>query len=169
MRRWCSQKCCLWSGHAAESKLSDVWNIAADGQTAYDLSVYGPNGFLRSFRGSIAGTYKTDLRVNAIYGRDEDRGERGWGERSHEGITLEIINPGRHRTRVQIHDAYTGQTATQTLAGGETLSLHYRLERSYGWYDFTVQTDADSTFLRRVAGHVETGEDSKSDPAIGTV
>ena len=38
---------------------------------------------------------------------------------------------------------------------------------TFGWYDLTIATDADSTFLRRIAGHLENGEDSVSDPAFG--
>jgi phospholipase C len=40
---------------------------------------------------------------------------------------------------------------------------------SYGWYDLKVTSDADSTFVRRVAGHVETGRPSMSDPRTVTV
>ena len=43
--------------------------IRADGQTAYDLSVYGPNGFFRSFKGSISGRDKVNLTVRASYGQ----------------------------------------------------------------------------------------------------
>jgi phospholipase C len=43
------------------------------------------------------------------------------------------------------------------------------LERSYGWYDFRITTGSDSSFQHRLAGHLETGRDSMSDPAIGTV
>ena len=42
------------------------------------------------------------------------------------------------------------------------------LERSHGWYDLAVATDDDHLFLRRLAGHVETGRPSTSDPAIAT-
>jgi len=41
------------------------------------------------------------------------------------------------------------------------------LESSFGWYDLSVQTDADRDFLRRLAGHLENGRDSASDPAFG--
>ncbi|HZC35074.1 MAG TPA: hypothetical protein VE242_05645 [Chthoniobacterales bacterium] len=35
----------------------------------------------------------------------------------------------------------------------------------YGWYDFTVEA---GDFQRRLAGHLETGYDSMSDPAFGS-
>ena len=32
-----------------------------------------------------------------------------------------------------------------------------------------IEVESDATFQQRLAGHVETGEDSVSDPAIGSV
>jgi phospholipase C len=34
--------------------LSDTWTFAPDGLAAYDLSVYGPNGFYRNYRGEYS-------------------------------------------------------------------------------------------------------------------
>jgi phospholipase C len=41
------------------------------------------------------------------------------------------------------------------------------LEESFGWYDISVTVASDAGFLRRLSGHVENGEASFSDPAIG--
>jgi phospholipase C len=41
-------------------------------------------------------------------------------------------------------------------------------EHSSDWYDVSLVSDQDGTFLRRLAGHVETGRASTSDPAIIT-
>lgn len=37
------------------------------------------------------------------------------------------------------------------------------------WCDITVTSSGDSAFVRRFAGHVETGAARASDPAIATV
>jgi phospholipase C len=42
------------------------------------------------------------------------------------------------------------------------------LRSTSSWYDVSVVSDRDSTFLRRFAGHVETGAISVSDPAVIT-
>jgi phospholipase C len=42
-----------------------------------------------------------------------------------------------------------------------------RLQESFGWYDLAVRVDSDALFERQLAGHVETGRPSMSDPAIG--
>ena len=36
-----------------------------------------------------------------------------------------------------------------------------------GWYDFFVTNDDSPSFSRQLAGHVETGRDSVTDPMIG--
>ena len=58
--------------------------------TSYDLSVYGPNGFLRAFKGNVAAgaARATNLDVGASY----DSEERG-------GITLRITNTGKRPLR----------------------------------------------------------------------
>jgi phospholipase C len=42
-----------------------------------------------------------------------------------------------------------------------------KVKRSHCWYDLSVVCEQDGTFLRRLAGHIETGRPSTSDPAIG--
>ena len=37
------------------------------------------------------------------------------------------------------------------------------------WYDFAVTIDGDAGFSRRVAGRIENGLPSVSDPAMGSV
>ena len=58
---------------------------------------------------------------------------------------------------------------TRAISGdaGETFAQRVPLDASFGWYDLTIQVDSDPHFRRRVAGHLETGSDSMTDPAIG--
>jgi phospholipase C len=41
------------------------------------------------------------------------------------------------------------------------------LSQFYGWYDLIITVAGDPNFNYRLAGHVETGADSISDPALG--
>jgi phospholipase C len=41
------------------------------------------------------------------------------------------------------------------------------LNALHGWYDLIVTVAEDPSFNYRLAGHVETGRDSFSDPALG--
>jgi phospholipase C len=124
------------------------------GVTAYDISAFGPNGFLRTFVGSFA-TRSANLTVKTIC------------DRRSEDIALEVRNHSADAEIVKIVDAYSGKTITHLLHANGTFVYFSQLQKSFGWYDLTVQVDSDARFLRRIAGHVETGRDSVTDPAIG--
>jgi phospholipase C len=129
--------------------------LGASGATSYDYSVYGPSGFLRTFVGSLApGSAK--LTVNAIY-------EEQWEG----GVALVIRNHGSSTEKVSILDWYSGKAHTLHVHPHDSLSFVGDLRESFGWYDLTVTVDSDASFQRQLAGHVETGKPSMSDPAIG--
>jgi phospholipase C len=136
------------------AEISDTWAITANMQTVYDLSVYGPNGFLRTFKGSVSGTDKAGLDIRSLY------------DPYAHGITLEIHNRVQKIHHLRILDAYTHKTFARHLKPGENLREFWRLEDTFGWYDFTVEAGSDPSFQQRLAGHLETGRDSMSDPAI---
>jgi phospholipase C len=64
-------------------------------------------------------------------------------------------------------NAYDGRGESRHLKPGQSLHTGWSLESSHGWYDLVVQADTDSHFLRRLAGHLENGKPSASDPALG--
>ena len=43
----------------------------------------------------------------------------------------------------------------------------YSLNRFSSWYDFVITVASDSSIEYHLAGHLETGTDSISDPALG--
>ncbi|MGB7189938.1 MAG: phospholipase domain-containing protein, partial [Acidobacteriaceae bacterium] len=131
----------------AHAKLEDTW-ASADG--AYDLSVYGPNGFFRRYK---ANGVATDLRSRVHYEKDRN------------GITLALRNKGQAECKLRIADAYGKTTAERMLQPGKALSEFVPLEASFGWYDLKIAAEGGA--LHQIAGHLETGEDSKSDPALG--
>jgi phospholipase C len=129
-------------------RVSDTW----DSSGGYDLAVHGPNGF---FRGFTSGDAASELDVRAAYDERDA------------GITLRLRNPGRRRVRLAVRDRYGARTRTRSLGPGETATEQWSLSRSRGWYDLVVTVDGDPHFQRRYAGHVETGRDSVTDPAMG--
>jgi phospholipase C len=64
-------------------------------------------------------------------------------------------------------NAYTGDAFTRLLSPQGTFSEGFSLTQFFGWYDLIVTVAADPTFNYRLAGHVETGKESFSDPALG--
>jgi phospholipase C len=126
----------------------------ASSGNVYDLSVSGPNGFLRTFAGSLI-TRSANVSVRAAY------------DRRSEGVDLEIRNHGSTSEKLRLLDAYSGETIVHNLQAHDSLNISSNRGKSFGWYDFTLTADADSSFSRQLAGHVETGKDSVTDPAIG--
>lgn len=134
----------------ARDEASDT--LAATG-ASYDLSVSGPNGFLRTFLGSL-GADSAKLIVKTSYD-----GASG-------GIALVIQNHGSSAETVSVFDAYSGKTQMRVLPPNGSATFVSPLEESFGWYDFSVKVGSDPGFLRQLAGHVETGRPSVTDPAI---
>ena len=141
----------------SDAKLADTWAFGASHETAYDLTVYGPNGFMRAFKGGLTGHGLANLVVRTDY------------EPEHNAITLHVHNLGARLDKLHILNAYTGERTVNLVEPGETLTRRYSLEGSFGWYDFTLDVDSDRAFEQRFAGHLETGNDSLSDPALGRV
>ena len=138
----------------ADKSLSNIWNVAKT-QGKYDLSVFGPNGFLRQFSGVVSRSAPSDLDVDLHCDVDDY------------AIVLRITNQSRVPCRISIASRYDGKSLSDVLPRGRALEKRWSLKSSFGWYDLTVTTDADKSFQRRFAGHLENGHDSMSDPALG--
>jgi len=80
---------------------------------------------------------------------------------------LEIHNRSETHSRIRVFDSYKGRTTDHELRPDEKIREFRSLEEFHGWYDFTIEAASDPSFQRRLAGHLETGFDSMSDPAIG--
>lgn len=69
--------------------------------------------------------------------------------------------------RLTITDGYGNEhEAAYQLRPGARVTHVAHPHRSNGWYDLTVTSDRDPGYRRRLAGHIETGAPSTSDPAI---
>jgi phospholipase C len=140
----------------AHDELSGSFAGAEDG--GYDLSVYGPNGFFWQIKGSFAdGAPSVEVEDIVTVTRS--------GTVASPGIMLTLRNADTGAREIKIRDGYTQKTKTLALAAGETKQHHWWLGTSFGWYDLIVETEPH--FKRHIAGHVETGHDSMTDPAMG--
>ncbi|CAN0619411.1 Non-hemolytic phospholipase C [Burkholderia multivorans] len=143
----------------AGKQLSDTWP-APPAPGVYDLSVHGPNGFLCQFRGTFrSGAAHARHHAEARYGHDAANGN----------VTLHLSNPGAAPVRLTVTNAYrSGDPRVYDLQPGQQLDDAWELRGSHGWYDLCVTDGTPDGFLRRFAGHVETGRPSASDPLIAT-
>jgi phospholipase C len=129
-----------------QQELADDWK--AD---AYDLSVYGPNGFFRAFKGGLSHGLESSLDYD-VHGN---------------GAVLRLRNQGNEPREARILDGYTKKNVSALLHPGKDWHKHWHLKDTHGWYDFVIEAGGDSGFRHQLAGHLETGKDSISDPLIG--
>jgi phospholipase C len=80
---------------------------------------------------------------------------------------LKITNVAATHIEVSLLNAYSGNVSTRLLHPHETFEDELSLDKFFNWYDLIVTVAEDPTFKYRLAGHVETGRDSFSDPALG--
>lgn len=137
----------------AGKDIADTWNSAYSGGS-YDLTVHGPAGFLRVFRGANEVAGPAGPEVTARHRGDD--------------LRLTLTHTGTGTVRLRIANAHDGRTRSVTVRPGATVHHTVGLARSRRWYDVTVTSETAPAFLRRFAGHVENGRPGTSDPAIVT-
>ena len=122
---------------------------AANGR--YDFSVYGPNGFMRRYKGSVGGA-----NVDATLRRDGASAK----------MNLEVSNRGSARATLTILNGYTGARTVVTLEAGHHKRFNIDANASLRWYDLILSDGASNGYRREFAGYLENGRDGVSDPAI---
>jgi phospholipase C len=130
--------------------LSDYFSVVLFGGGSYDLTAYGPNGFQRRFAGNI------NNRCNEIEASSSVDPSAGT-------ITVLLRNStGSAVTFTITANAYlSGGPWNYPVAAGNTSATTFLVATNGNWYDLTATTTADSSFVRRFAGHIEPA------PAIG--
>jgi len=136
---------------APEHTAGTAWNLGGS-SGEFDLSVYGPNGFYRGYKGSVAPN-SPDLVVDT----DDELLEHA--------LCMRLTNRGSRRIEVTVKDVYTGRVLYESIPAGGSISADWDLAANHHWYDLIVE--ADGSFRQQLAGHIENGEDSYTDPAMG--
>ncbi|SEO80450.1 phosphocholine-specific phospholipase C [Actinacidiphila rubida] len=127
---------------------------AGFGGGRYDLSVVGPNRFLRRFRGDATKTGK-DLRVTPSYAVEQGTGKLA--------LWLALTNgaAGRATFTVTAGNYRTDGPWTYPVEPGESAHVYFNaVAYAHGWYDVTVTADVDTTWSQRFTGHLEHGQAS---------
>ncbi|HEX6508348.1 MAG TPA: phospholipase domain-containing protein, partial [Chloroflexota bacterium] len=120
----------------------------------YSVEVHAPNGFYRSFTG--AGS-SAPVQVELEY------------EKHGSGLTGNVIVHLRNRgskavEAIVVDNAYRSEQQQRRVQAGDSGSVLLNLQKSHGWYDFSVKTDGAEA---RYAGRVETGSASFTDLLMG--
>ncbi|SAK59322.1 phospholipase C [Caballeronia fortuita] len=145
----------------ARKRLADRVATNADG--SFDFVVHGPNGFLRRVAGQAT------EKQHGWWTREQAEPEVAEGyDVANGNLQLRLANRGTAACTFSVINAYDpSKTISRRVRGGDTEQVYLDLRGAHGWYDVEIKVDTDRTFLRRLAGHVETGRDSMSDPALG--
>ncbi|WP_134091174.1 phosphocholine-specific phospholipase C [Olivibacter sp. XZL3] len=143
----------------AGDALEDQWELPSFERGQYHLRVYAPNGFYREFVGNDE---HPGIAVSCGY---EQQGRQA-------GLTgnvvVKLMNNSETPRTVSIADnSYKRKAVTRVVPAGDSVDVVMDLKDSHQWYDFTVQLADDASWSERFAGHVETGEISKTDPLMG--
>lgn len=130
--------------------LKDEWDVT-EFNGAYDLEVYGPNGYFHKFVGN-SGQIEPEVQLKY--------------DHADGSIFILLANTAKAPLNIEVKgNAYDYQEISPVqLAPGKKLKIRISLKKSGNWYDFTVSTA--SGFSQRFAGRVETGRPAVSDPAM---
>jgi phospholipase C len=120
----------------------------------YAFAVYGPNGFLREFRGHAD---EKALETTASY---DPVGEM---------LVLRIDNKSSSKVTIKtLANSYSIESPrNRVVSASGFVEDRWAIANSAHWYDISITIDGNENFLRRFAGHIETGKPSLSDPALG--
>jgi phospholipase C len=140
---------------SAGDQISDSWLLTDFEEDAYHLCVHGPNGFHREFRGAA-----DDPALNVAFGTG-----------GHAELQLVNRDPKSPLVVTIVDLAYGDEPRSVNLGpSGEkaaSVSLMLDLARSFGWHDLRIRVEGFPNFERRLAGRVENGKESFSDPHMG--
>ena len=138
-------------------QLQGAWTPASSG--AYDLWVLGPNGFHRHFVGNarrVAAAAQANPEVIVSYNK------------SYGDLVIDLVNSGSVPCTfvVEATRYFSDPAATHTVPARSQQRIYRSLNDSGRWYDFTVKVQGQAEYRRRVAGRLENGLPSISDPTM---
>jgi phospholipase C len=87
----------------SKEELADTWQFATAGLATYDLSVYGPNGFFRHYRGAARDSAAINLEAGVIY------------DVPSKGVAVNVKNAGSMICNVKLMNVYDSTASTHSL------------------------------------------------------
>jgi phospholipase C len=127
---------------------------AGSGEGRYDLTIVGPNRFLRHFIGDVSAAGVT-AQVTAVYYQG--------GFSPKPVLALKLANSGNQAVTLMVAPNYYSKEASREFhvpAHGSATYVIDPLATSDGWYDLSVTIRGDDSWSRRYVGHLEDGDAS---------
>ncbi len=127
----------------SSGSVTDYFRTSGQTGGSYDLTCYGPNGFLRRFAGNISNNCE-EIEVQSVIGADV--------------LTVTMQNPTASALEFTLTNSYLpGGSATCLVPANASQSVNVpTVMENDGWYDITATVSGAPGFLRRFAGHIET-------------
>ncbi|MFE5239392.1 MULTISPECIES: phosphocholine-specific phospholipase C [unclassified Streptomyces] len=126
------------------------WTVPLTGE-GYRFTVTGPNGFRREFEGAADGAAELASRIDA-HERDLHLTLRNNGRRT---LTY-TVRPLGYVDEDDLRD----WSRRVKVKPGRSRTLVHSAADAHGWYDLQVTADGESSFRRRLMGHIENGRAS---------
>ncbi|PYD49243.1 phosphocholine-specific phospholipase C [Novacetimonas pomaceti] len=118
---------------------------------AKPVTVHGPNGFFRQFHG--ADLPQATLRYDPAA----------------DMIVLSLRHQGTGTRRLRVEDAYDGTMRELVLPPGNTVEATWPAAAHDHWYDLILHDLRHAHAIVRLAGHMENGRPSQTDPHMGQI
>ena len=131
--------------------LQDSWDMNSN---HYNLSLHGPNGFVRTF----ASSGRNDFVIEMVEVSDKNSVQ----------FSAKCVSDSGKCSGLVIKDMAYGEGTHQEngfIKFGEKVVKTFNISKSGNWYDFSIR-NSESSFERRFMGRLETGKDSITDPAM---
>ena len=124
---------------------SYVWDAAATAGK-YAFSVYGPDGFLTSFAGTVAAAGRTAGQIPVVTAAPRPGATAK--------LELTLANEGKEAIVYTLtRNDYEGSTRTVTVKSGGTKTVGWPTNQ-YGYYDVVITANTTDGFRRRYAGRI---------------
>lgn len=134
---------------------TDAVEVGAKHGGRYDITVIGPNRFLRRLTGRVDGAARgveVATRIEPVTGAPKK-------------LLLDLTNDSRRAATLTVTSTNyrsDGPWRYHLTAGAKTTISFNTVADQHGWYDFTITCPTDPSWTRRVVGHIETGQASVS-------
>lgn len=136
--------------------VEDHWQLSDFSEGAYRIHVHGPNGYFWVLSGNRLDP-QLEVAMSPLAG---DAGQE---------IQLQLLSQSTGQVQVaSIQDnAYGNAAQTIEISSRATAAVSVSTASSHRWYDVSVRVKEAEYFERRIAGRIENGQWSFSDPQIG--
>ncbi|MBE9463315.1 phosphocholine-specific phospholipase C [Dyadobacter subterraneus] len=147
---------------AAGDAIYDEFNLTDFEKENYHFRVYGPNGFFREFAGDKNNPL---VKLTCTYEASRLNPSRLTGN-----VLITVTNNDTKPHVLTILDnSYKAKNQNKAIPAGAQTSIVLNLSKNYNWYDFSVKIKGFDSYQERFAGHVETGQVTKTDPLMGGI